>query len=150
MELEICWKMKVSRDHLKWENPDAERQTWLLLSPIVIDESLLSNWWKEMERSTAKNYLDLRESYRKENGKNFWNQRGQENHKKTQRINKPRLTGIQRLDSQPGKLHGIDLGTLHIYCSCSCWNPILRAGTISDSITCFGNSFLLLNCLLQL
>lgn len=89
-----------------------------------------------------KNYVDLRESCRKENRKNFWNQRGQENHKKTQRINQPGLTGIQRLDCQPGKLHGIDLGTLHIYCSCvtysSCWNPILRARTVSDSITALG------------
>lgn len=94
----------------------------------------------------SKNCVDLGESCRKDN---FWNQRGQESHKKTQRINQPSLTSIQRLNCQPGNLHGIDLGPLHIYFSCvtysSCWNPILRAGTVSDSVTGFWNSFLLLS-----
>lgn len=67
--------------------------------------------------------------------------------KSTESIN----LGIQRLNHQPGRLHGANLDSLGV---CVLQLRLLvgfltvRTGDISDSVVCFCNLFLLPDCLI--
>ena len=122
-------------------------------NPVVTREASLSNWWKQMQRPTVKHLDGAREILWKRGRKECRSQRGQRQHKKTHKNNKPGLIGIHKdWTTNQGACVGLTY-IIYIYVTfvqlCLLMGLLtVGIGAVSDSVACLWDPFLLLGCLI--
>lgn len=112
-----------------------------MLGPTVIRDTLSSNLWKEMKRTTIKT-LGRTWGVLQKRGGDCRSQRGQRQQDNPQNQLTWAHRGSQGLNQQPGSLHGIDIGPLHMCLGCAAWSssgtPNSGRGAVSDSFLLLG------------